>query len=255
MPLFEPLRLNPDFIAHDREFLINAARRGAEGAGSIDDPELRRRAFVIAASNFRRAGAHSLLLGEFDFAREMFGRSAGAYYDAAFPYGVMMEVLTGRNWQHFDGVPPFTRRDERPGALQHQRVYSLLAAVSRQGPMRDRALAAAREFSQPRSIPLGVLGIPLGDFVDLASALATGEGVRQAVVPFLQTYNRAFERAWANSHKWAHLGMTFHPAEPDIISVLHCVRGSESIPVDDLLGAEALNDNTRIVVNELLREF
>ncbi len=49
---------------------------GLIGARSIEDPQLRLRAFVIAATNFRRAAAHSLLLGEFDVARAMFGSSA-----------------------------------------------------------------------------------------------------------------------------------------------------------------------------------
>jgi hypothetical protein len=254
MPLFEPLRLKPSFIENDREFLINAATRGAEGARSIEDPELRRRAFVIAATNFRRAGAHSLLLGEFDAARKMFGSSAHAYYDARFPYATMMEILAGPSGWRFDDSTPLTRHSQGFEDLPHQRVYDLVAAAIVPG-MRDEAFSAARNFSLPRSIPLGVLGIPLGDFVDLATALATGEGVRQAVTPFLQTYNRAIERAAANTHQWDHLAMAFHPAEPDIVSVLHCVRASRRIAVGELVESTVLNEIAGILARELFGAF
>jgi len=199
-PSLKKLDLNAELIRRDSRFLFAAAERGYALAFRIEEPEQRRRALVISAANYRRAGANYLLDDDRMLASAAFELSAQAYFEARVPYAVMMLALAGKNY----GSEWFLEESPQQRVhLPHQIVYPLLVSAARQADP-DRIIARAHEAALPHSTPLGVLRIPLGDYLDLTIALATGEGIRQALAPFLEAYNRAILRARSDIARRTH---------------------------------------------------
>jgi hypothetical protein len=107
---------------------------------------------------------------------------------------------------------------------------------------------------------LGVFAIPLEQYLDLFDALylATQEldmelhGVRQAVLPFIQTYSLALKRARRDTFHWQRLAMIFHPVEPDIVGLLAMTTwalGRRHVSYSDLLeGLPVSHDAVDILI-------
>jgi hypothetical protein len=190
-PSLKKLDLNAELIRRDSRFLFAAAERDYALAFRIEEPEQRRRALVISAANYRRAGANYLLDDDRMLASAAFELSAQAYFEAR---------VAGKNY----GSEWFLEESPQQRVhLPHQIVYPLLVSAARQADP-DRIIARAHEAALPHSTPLGVLRIPLGDYLDLTIALATGEGIRQALAPFLEAYNRAILRARSDIARRTH---------------------------------------------------
>jgi len=196
----------------------------------------------VAATSFRRAGAHALLLGEAERAREYFGRAAAAYVELDMPYGLFLEACAGgvsrrpddvelRLWNLFarwnarreapaseDERDDLTRPIEEP--LGSQLPYLLLAAAGARntGQLDKRALRTEAEARRTR--PAGVLMLPVSVLLEVADALAARESIYQALFPVIAAYDTAVRIASANEFLWERVAMPFHPLEPDILGIL-----------------------------------
>lgn len=140
---------------------------------------------VFAATTFRRAGSHALLLDQTELAKELFADSAKCYDRLHLPYAAMMWSLAqhlglastsaDRSLLDFDrseGRYPF----ERTGQL----TYSLLVEgctrplepqVNTNKGYEDRFRRVATEISALSTTPLGIMGIPITSHLHLAMSM------------------------------------------------------------------------------------
>lgn len=175
---------------------------------------------AVAATYFRRAAAHSVLLDDFPTAAKYFGESASCYRLAGMPYGMFMDVLCGtRVWKWSWGK----------ATESAQGVYALIAGLMSMEMRHSHQLLQSRHrLDEFRGEHLGVFAIPLDQYLDLFDAIywAAQEPemglhkVRQAVLPFVQTYSSALQRAKRDTFHWQRLAVVFHPVEPDIVGLL-----------------------------------
>jgi hypothetical protein len=234
--MLSDLRLDGASIRRDLGMCRGIARayRAKAEQADLNTPTLE--TYVgFAATNFRRAGAHALLLDETSAARSLFRQAAAEYRRLLMPYAAMMSTLASgfaddvttlfeQFAEHLH--EPFGLRGER----QHQYAYLLLAGAGHEVRM-DRALGSLfSELEAFQNVPVGVLGIPVGAYLDLTKALQLPETpLAEALAPFLAAYDTAIRRASVNTHHWRTVSLPFHPAEPDILSVLRLVHARRSV--------------------------
>jgi hypothetical protein len=222
------LRLDVETILLDREFCHGLAVAYRTSAAHAENDEQRYTHLAFSATNFRRAGAHAILLDEFSTARELLVEAAKVYAQLEMPYALKMFALAGnlgRAQETFNRIlEAISARGEPSRSLRRQLVYLLVfAAVNIRGPNVETALERVRrEVGASGSYPIGVLGLPVASYLSLASALAGSEysAVEEALLPFLTAYNTAIRQASYNSYHWSRMRLPFHPAEPDTLSVL-----------------------------------
>lgn len=110
--------------------------------------------------------------------------------------------------------------------------------------------------------PVGLLGISAGAYFDLANVLPNrdSEAIARATVPFLLAHSNATARAREDRYHWRMMAMPFHPAEPDILSVVFLVesvmrsRGEQMI--QKLLARVPLLPNSaNLLYNAVLERF
>jgi len=73
-----------------------------------------------------------------------------------------------------------------------------------------------------------MMGIPMVSYLSLATLIeedAPPHHVQYLLLPFLNAYELAIATARSKRYHWRRLLMPFHPAEPDILSVL-CVANA-----------------------------
>lgn len=221
MPLREllgSLELDPESISTDREVSMGLARAHQRQAEEIPEGEARGTRLLAAATEYRRAGAHSILLSDWKLVGEMFENAGQAYRQLGIPYELMMLsfsrdplTLTEEN-----------RWSDRQVQEQTQTAYLLLALAAGGREMRPGVL---EELDSASASPIGILGLPAGAYVDLAIALAAREGngrkqIEAAVLPFLAAYSSAVALSYRDRLHWGMMILPFHPAEPDILSVM-----------------------------------
>jgi hypothetical protein len=234
MPLrnfLEEFGLDRELIARDRDFSM----RFAEAYERTTREILKREQgpwfsqTMAAATEYRRAGAHSLLLSERGTAVQMFRRAGRLYAGVRRPYALMMfscadaEIGSILASAHDFGVGDGIDRMQLP--------YLLLAlAASEEGRDREAFAIIRDQLAPSQTAPIGVLGIPIGAYLDLASELALGDSSLQrwaeALAPFLITYSTAIRRCMDDTYHWERIAFPFHPAEPDVIGVLFCVEAA-----------------------------
>lgn len=234
MPLrdfLNDLALDPELIVRDREMsagLAKAHERLVQET-SDGDADLRYVHFMAAATEYRRAGAHSLLLSDRKSATEMFRRAGSLYARLGKPYAVMMfSCADGDLGSIMASTHDFGIAE---GVERTQLSYLILATAA--GP-EDRDREAFGNVSQrilaTQNAPVGVLGIPVGAYLDLANVLAdrTASFGRffEAFLPFLSAYSMAIRRCMENKFHWERLAFPFHPTEPDVLGVLFCVEAT-----------------------------
>jgi hypothetical protein len=191
---------------------------------------------AYAATAFRRAGSHALLLDDAVFAKEMFANSAKCYEVLHRPYAVMMWALA----QNFATASESSERSvldfiasegQYPPHQSGQLAYPLLiegvmdfenqpvnAAQARQGRFRS----VTSELSAFSTTPLGIMGIPIDSYLGLAASMeeaANPHEVEYHLLPFLNAYEVAITTARSKTYHWKRLLMPFHPVEPDILAV------------------------------------
>jgi hypothetical protein len=223
MPLRDLLRdfaLDPELIVTDREVSMGLARAHQRRAEDTPRGDARFTRLLASATEYRRAGAHSILLSEWKQAREMFESAGNVYHVLGIPYGLMMFSFSRDPGALVDNVP-----FDRPARDRTQGAYQLLAEAASGRELRTERL---EELASANASPIGILGLPVGAYVDLAVALERdgkgGPHIEAAALPFLVAYSSAVARAFNNSFHWGMMILPFHPVEPDILSVMFCTE-------------------------------
>lgn len=181
--------------------------------------EYREKEGIIAATYFRRAAANSLLLDDFSMASEFFEEAARCYQQAQMPYSMVMVALSGRATSDWSW---------HAAAESPQGVYALMAVLCEKVIHSEYLQKARHKLDEFRGSRLGVFAHPLDQYLDLFDAVYMSmeiarKGVhtlREALLPFIQTYSSALQRARRDQFHWQHLSMVFHPVEPDVIGLL-----------------------------------
>ena len=232
------LGIDTDLIARDLEF------HHGVGVGYLFHIERyleqqRREKLAFAATALRRAGSHALLLDDGKLALEMFAKSASCYAQLLHPYASMMWSLA-RNLQFAtsfsdsrlnefvvtEGRYPSERYDQLAYPLLVESVADTEAEHGSAPESRSRRMRqVAIELSAFSTTPVGMMGIPMESYLNLARSIemgATPQAVQYSLLPFLNAYEVAVVTARSKAYHWRRLLMPFHPVEPDILSVL-CV--------------------------------
>lgn len=213
--LIHDLGITPEVVERQLQATLGFGGIYASSAESKKEDLL---PLLLAATNFRSAGAHSLLLGSEKEAHSHFARSAKLYLEAGYSYGAFVANLS------LDEEPILPLRDEpnRP-----EDIFGLWSTASlSQELATDGEREVTGELDAQAGVRVGVLGIPVGVLLDLRRAALSwlGKGTLNAVLNplnvLLTHYTEAFDRARSDKYHWRFLRMPFHPVEPDIIGVL-----------------------------------
>jgi hypothetical protein len=192
---------------------------------------------AFAATAFRRAAAHALLLDKAELATELFSDSAKCYDTLRRPYAAMMWSLA-RNLQSARAssdrsLGDFTRSEGRYPSEQFSQLAYPLLIEGAMGFEQQRTKSAPDPFGRFRRVgselaalsttPIGMMGISMASYLKLATSMeeeANPHDVQYYLLPFLNAYEVAVETARSKRYHWARLLMPFHPVETDILSVL-----------------------------------
>jgi hypothetical protein len=234
----QQLEIDTELIARDLEFHRGIGTGYLAQIGQHSEQQ-RWDPIAFAATSFRRAGSHALLLDDRKLALEMFAKGANCYELLHRPYASMMWSLA-RNLQSASMFSETTLNDfvmsegRYPSERSNQLAYPLLvesvtAAEEPNASAREernhRFRRVASELSAFSTMPVGMMGVPMASYLNLAKSIETGAAphdVQYFLLPFLNAYEVAVDAARSKTYHWRRLLMPFHPAEPDILSVL-CV--------------------------------
>ena len=233
--LAELIGIDTEFVARDLEFYRGTGMAYLSHVGQYVERD-HWESVAFAATAFRRAGAHALLLDDAKLATEMFGNSAKCYEALRRPYGAMMWSLA----QKFDvalasaedSVREFIRSEGRsPSGQSGQLAFPLLVegairtgdqAQEDSHPRRDSFRRIASELTAFSTAPLGILGIPIESYLSLTASMQEDGDPHETeyrLLPFLNAYEIAITTARSKRYHWRRLLMPFHPVEPDVLSV------------------------------------
>jgi len=227
--LLKELNLDPELIARDRDMSVGLAWAYQRSALEIRSDEDRWFAHMMAsATEYRRAGAHSILLSDREGAAKMFDQAGGVYTQMRRPYALMMFWCSRETNDVSARARDFGSLE---GIDRNQLSYLLLSSGAEdEGRETEKWEAITMRMSGSQNAPIGVLGMPVGVYADLAHTLARRElspsTVLEALLPFLLTYSTALRRCMEDEYHWRLLAFPFHPAEPDVLGVLYCVEAT-----------------------------
>jgi hypothetical protein len=237
----EQLGIDTELVARDLAFYRGVGTGYSSHIGQYSE----RRSWepiAYAATAFRRAASHALLLDDAGLAAEMFGNSAKCYEALRRPYAAMMWTLA-RNLDSASAssdrsVVEFIASEGRyPSEQSGQMAYPLLVEsvvdleeqpADDPQARRGRFRRVTSELSALSTTPLGMMGIPIASYLGLAASLEENVDPHEAeyhLLPFLNAYEVAITTARSKTYHWQRLLMPFHPAEPDILSVLSVANG------------------------------
>ena len=227
------LRLNPKKIALDLNISSGLARAYLQSAEDSHEDEVR--AVSIAATYFRRAGANALLLGRYSEAKALFFNATDAYQRLDMPYSVVVATLSseGRSYTQRLAHKWLARNEERKIVERAipQLAYVViaeLAFIESSQRSFDRVVNIRNSLDPYRLRPLGVLGISVGQLLDLFDSLIPNMERRrkrridlgEALSPLWNLYNTAIRQTLQNHYHWERLALPFHPADPDTYGML-----------------------------------
>jgi hypothetical protein len=242
MPLIERLKefgLDAELIDRDREISEGLAEAHYEHARALpdsDEPQegKNERYFahmMAAATEYRRAGAHAILMSDNKAAEENFYLAAIRYNTLDRPYGLMMFSCGTQQMRREAASIAFQSAWlERVERTQLPYVALMIAGYTeyKEPEQREQLAHIVQALEASQKAPIGVLGIPSGSWLDLAKVLGAKssprEAILQALMPFLATYSAALRRCAADEYHWRRLAFPFHPAEPDILGVVFLVE-------------------------------
>jgi hypothetical protein len=244
--ILKELGLDVERIERDRKACFAWASDYFETANKPEREERKQNQeglmFVAAATNYRRAAAHSLLLGEIEKSSHDFYQAGYAYSCHNLPYGLMMKLFKPdeqrKGSEYISEWLDYIDKTEFPFPLKLELIYILLFSLIVNNSQNSRpALVNKREkLDSYRNYPIGVLDLSLGNHLDLYDVLLSFKvnqrffqsnnqiSLEEALLPFLNSYNNAIRLASQNSYQWKRLAFPFHPAEPDIFSILLLVE-------------------------------
>ncbi|HTY11539.1 MAG TPA: hypothetical protein VMF88_10745 [Bacteroidota bacterium] len=192
----------------------------------------------FAATNLRRSGSHALLLGDLKRAQQNFSAAADIYARLKMPYAIIMAAFVGttpKEWSDIRFWQETKADDQLIDSFRHQMAYVLLAysasALPKSNLASEQWIIMRDTLEAYRTIPMGTLGLPLGNYLDLAyflDAEITRKRVdaEEAILPFLMSYNSAIRHAMEKHYHWRRLALPFHPIEPDVFGVLRLFQNA-----------------------------
>jgi hypothetical protein len=263
------LRINIEGLQSDRIFCEGLAYAYLKSAELAENHERRQTHTAISASCFRRAAAHAILLDEHESSKKLFAQAGRAYTRLGIPYGLMMHSLSNIRLPESPDIAgtlfeSFQSRRARDSYwLARQGAYLLLFLATDQRS-NERINGMIKEMSPElqasRSTPIGILGLPVGAYINLSTALRRSDvpEVEEALLPFLSTYNTAVTQASADIHHWRRMAIPFHAAEPDIMSVLviaNIVLETKQRSIFDLFKKLPLARQTQTILNGALEQI
>jgi hypothetical protein len=221
--LLSDLHIDSEAVARDRNICAGIGRayeHAADEAGSD-----KWKYAIAAATNYRRAGAHSFLLDD-PIAPKFFDQAAAQYRSVNPSYALLMATFSREAADIGRMAAAETEAASERVHVWPDSAYAILAMAStgpREGVSeRNRRIRDELESVLNRSI--GLLGIPVGTYLELSESLDTQAPselvVGKALLPFITAYDSALRQAAKNRHHWRVLNMPFHPCEPDILAVL-----------------------------------
>ncbi len=232
----QELGIDTELVIRDLEF-----HRGV-GAGYLSQIEQgvnlgRWEVVAFAATAFRRAASHALILDQAELATALFADSAKCYDRLHRPYSAMMwsvarnqqraSASSDRSLLEFatsEGRYPSERFGELAYPLLFERAAGFGREHTRENQGRDgRFRRVVDELTALSTTPLGIMGIPIASYLNLATSMeeeADPHDVQYYLLPFLNAYALALDTARSKKFHWRRLLMPFHPIEPDILSVL-----------------------------------
>jgi hypothetical protein len=179
---------------------------------------------ITAASSFRQAGADAMLLGNAPEMRDAFGNASRIYAQLGSPYTALMEALADANETNLRDSPeiPVDQRSLKYFGLRDQEaeiIYLLLRGHS-------EVQLTESLLNRRRTATLGMLDLPLSDYLQLISALERNsqQQLIESLRRFVAAYDEAVLLASSRTVPWRLLVQRIHPAEPDIIGVLVMVQ-------------------------------
>jgi len=222
---------------------------------------------ALSATHFRRAGAHGLLLGNMEAAFEFFHNAGEAYARLPRPYALMMWALAGDRAEHslaFTLARDAVLQNSDNRSIHQQWAYTLLFSAAN-GLRPSDMKAALEKFEMPglladldasRASPIGILGVPLGAYLDLADSLSgSTDDLEETLVPFFNAYDIAVRQARTNTYQWRRAALPFHPVEPDVFSVFvlaHSALQRKERSILSLIERLVLSKESRIIINNTL---
>lgn len=237
--LLSQLHLDPEFI--ERNLKISQGLGLGYGIlAQQSEHDSAKDAYMISATHFRRAASHALLLGWYGpfrepdsshhedhvSAYELFESALSAYQSAGTPYSLFLSIFIP--WQFGEQRHteyPWNELTERIADFDYPQLLYWLLYMS---ALSDRPAESNQQFHTIRQglelyrmEPIGVLGVPIGAYLDLIdSFINRSEDIENVILPFLSQYDFSIRQAQKNEYHWQRLAMPFHPVEPDIFGTL-----------------------------------
>lgn len=234
MPLsnfLKEISLDPELISRDREMSTGLAKAHENIYRELSDRDADTRFLhaMASATEYRRAGAHSILLSDRKAAIDMFRQAGRLHARERRPYALLMFSCSEEDL----GSLMASAHDFGFGeAIDRTQLSYLLLASAAGSEDRDRETfkRIGNQLASSQTAPIGVLGIPIGAYLDLANTLAFDEPAPQRIsemlLPFLVPYSTAIRRCMQDKYHWERMAFPFHPAEPDVLGVLFCVEAA-----------------------------
>lgn len=268
----EGLHLDAERIAWDRDFCADIARVYDDTRTGQEDDYVRETTLAISATNYRRAAAHSLLLGDLHRAQEHFLNAAWTYDKLENPYALVMRAFTSQAPRYGSYLNEQLRGQRDEGTARYfpfQSIYTLLTySIGRyEGTIEfadpEYMRSIWEDFEAYRARPTGILGLPLGSYLDLIGYFDEGLSRRgfsleESLLPFVNAYNTAIRQTIQDRFHWRRLALPFHPAEPDIFGVLLLVQSalrSREWSLTEILRSFPLARESRTLLDSVLRLY
>ena len=257
--VLERFHIDPERIRRERDAAASIGRAYLHTetfSGEAVDRELLQYA---AATQLRRAGAHSLLLDDVKAARKLFHEAAKIYEASGAAYGSLLD--------HLGYAEPSPRRDREGGSVHASDAFYLWEATASGDRDSQMNTLLRRRLESYRADGIGILGLPAGIYLDIYDAVRHAEDVNrpaglsaitEAVLPLLSAYDFAVRRARADRFHWERLATPFHPVEPDIVAflvALHSAMKRLDTPVSTVIARIPLSEDTQSLLRESLRQY
>ena len=260
------LKLNPKDIIRDYEISIGFAK----SYYAQMDTKLKRNNYTLpsAATYYRRAAANLLLLEHFSEAKDLFQNASAIYQELGMPYSVAMASLasSGRKNENIYSNEWLDKPESQlvEDSIIPQLAYVVLDQVSHiksQDNSTEKIARMRKYLESYRLYRIGILGISIGSILDIIDALVPDFENRkvdivEALAPSLTAYNSALIYASQKRYLWKKMALPFHPAEPDIYSLLaltnSALRQRKNISIQSFVDEVPISNYCKHLVTSIL---
>jgi hypothetical protein len=226
----------------------------AEAANITADREAR---LLAAATNWRIAGADSLMIDERGDAKAAFRQASIAYVQSGSAYGLALARLSD------EPNGDYTRYD--PQRRLRGQVFLLWTrgmAQSNRGSSGFRLMHERLE--DLRNERIGILGMQTSAYLDLFDSAKLWDPdespsrVQESLMPLISAYSSAVHRMRRDRHHWERLAAPLHPAEPELFTVLVALndmlveRGSS---IEQHMRLLPMSEEAAVICRGVLRHY